>query len=526
MVFAISAMPVLGLVGLAIDFGIWNQVNAGLSLAANMAALTAVKVAVNAQTAGDPNAVTEGQAAARQWFLAEVGSSTQTVVGTTLVTLPSSGLTIQVNGGTTVTATVAYSATVKSIFGALFGRATYPVSGAAAAQITSSPYVDVEILLDNSGSMEIGATNADIIRLQEISPCNLVRSGEISPGAVYSGATLYQNAGGQPYNAYQTAGYDGSIATPAVAPDPPLSYSTFVPTSAVSQSGPNCKGILPVQSDGSYPAAGPPCAFACHFDGTAGPGQGNDLYALARTTIGTSAPITLRYDLVKTATNQVIAAMQADNVAALNNLQVGIFTFDTALSAIYPAPGCTVGTLACAAGDNWTAAENAVGSPPTVANAAETGYKPYLGNNGGSTDFHDSMATLLTYMTASGSGVSSTAPRKVLFVVTDGLVDVGADGSSTRYYGGISPADCNNFKSLGFTIYVLYIPYYPVMSGFYVSTIKQYAEPTSTSVIAEDLQDCASSPSDYISASDATGIDAALQAFLKSAVEAPARFTG
>jgi Flp pilus assembly protein TadG len=524
-VFAISAMPIIGLVGLAIDFGIWNQVNAGLSLAANMAAMTAVKVAVNAQTAADPNAVTEGQNAGRNWFFAEIGSTTQTVVGTTPVTLPSSGLSVQVTGGATVTATVTYNGSVKSIFGALFGKTSYPISGTASAQITSDPYVDVEILLDNSGSMEIGATNADIVHLQEITPCNIAKAGYNSPGAVYAGAYLYQNAGGQPYNAYQTSGYDGGIATPAIAPDPPLSYSTFIPTSAISQSGPNCKGILPEQSNGTYPAAGPPCAFACHFDSTFPAGEGNDSYAVARSTIGTSNPITLRFDLVKAATNQVIAAMQADNISSLNNLRVGIFTFDTALTQIYPAPGCTVGLLSCAAGNNWSTAESLVGGPPTVANGPDTGYQPYVGGNGGSTDFHDSMATLLTYMSAAGSGINAAAPRKVLFIVSDGLVDVGADGSSNRTYGGVSESDCTNFKNLGFTIYVLYVPYYPVMSGFYVSTIKPLAEPTSTSTIAEALQACATSPSDYISASAGADIDSALQAFLKSAVEAPARFT-
>jgi Flp pilus assembly protein TadG len=518
--FGISSVPIIGLLGLAVDVGIWNQSNATLSVAANVAAMTAAKVAVNAQLAGDPNAVAEGEIAGKQWFLTQIGSASN--VGVLGVTLPQGGASVTVTGAATMTATVQYTASVRSIFGNYVAHiGSYPVDGQATAQIASSPYLNVEILLDDSGSMEIGASNSDIIHLQEITPCYTAESGQAAPDAFYNGST--SNLAGQSYNAYSTSGYDGGIPVPAQAPDPPLSYASY--PSNGNATGPSCQGVLPVQTNGQYPLAGPPCAFACHFDTSKPAGSGNDFYALARATIGTANPITLRFDLVKAATNQIISTMQADNIAALNNLNVGIFTFANSLLRVYPVPACGT-TTACESGNDWATAIGLVGAPPTAAKGADTGIQPYGGANGGNSDFHDTMVSLSgTYLTASGDGTTASKPRKVLFIVTDGLVDY-TDASGNRTEGGVSAADCALFKSKGYTVYVVYTPYYPVMNGYYYSNIKSLAEPTATGTLASDLEACASDPvNDYVSATDQTGLNNALQKFLKSALTQPARFT-
>ena len=193
--FAAAAIPMIGLVGLAIDFGVWNQSNAMLSVAANVAAMTAVKVTANAQLAGDGNAVNEGIVAGQQWFQAEVGVTRKIGTdGVTLVGTNNSPVIVAVTGDATVTATVQYVGTMPSIFGGiLFGIATYPISGQAAAQVTSAPYLDVEMLLDNSSSMDIGATPADMIHLQQISACD-------TSNAVYSGST---GDSADPYSSYE-----------------------------------------------------------------------------------------------------------------------------------------------------------------------------------------------------------------------------------------------------------------------------------------------------------------------------------
>ena len=307
--------------------------------------------------------------------------------------------------------------------------------------------------------------------------------------------------------------------------------------------GPSCQGATvsyttpnyppKYPSYTAYPMAGPPCAFACHWDTSVAAGTGNDFFALARSTIGTARPIALRFDLVKHATNLVISNMQTDNIPTINNLRVGLWTFDYSLHRVYPdsntCPGTTYDGLPCEANNDFATAIADVGAPPTTANQPDTGIQPSIDPNGGDTDITDSMATLAGELTASGDGTTQATPRKVLFLVTDGLVDYpqpNANGSgTTRVYKPISSADCTTFKNLGYTVYVVFTPYYAVMNGFYISNIKTYAEPYATGSLATALQACASSPSDYISAADSTDLDAALTKFLKSALTQPARFT-
>jgi hypothetical protein len=514
--FAAAAIPFIGLIGLAVDFGIWNQTNAQLSVAANVAAMTAVKIAANAQLAGDPNATAEGQTAGASWFQAEVGNA---VTGDRIGTKGVTGLQtlVTVTPGATVTALVNYSGNVPSVFGAIFGRAQYGISGEAAAAVTSAPYLNVEMLIDISSSMDIGATVHDMQLLNNISACD-------PSNAVYA-------TGQQSYDAYNSyaysAGsqvYDGTLTTPAVATNGTTTI-TLNQASGTVQVGPPCTGILaPVNN--VEPTAGPPCAFACHWDSSHNNGLANDLYGMARRTLATANPIQLRMDIVKNATNQVLQAMQTDDLS-INNLNVGIFTFATNVTRVYPASG--------EAGDNWATAMADVGTPPTTPLQSETGILPTIGvrqgfysNNNNDTDFPEAMATLTsTYLTtSSGDGTTALKPRKVLFIITDGFLDDHVTGARSA----INPANCNTFKNMGYTIYVIYTPYYPVQHISYLTeNWKELVETNNSDSITYNLNACSSSPngttSDFIAATDGPSLAAALQSFLKAALNQPARFT-
>ncbi len=557
--FAAVAVPMVGMIGLAVDYGIWNETNSELSVAANVAALTAVKIAANAQLAGDPNYLTEGIQAGQQWFQAEAGVNSK--IGTTdvklnpagsaLVGLSAAGVTVGNCSATapagTVMACVSYTGSVPSVFGGMFySILAYPIYGQAVSEITSAPFLNVEIMLDNSGSMDIGATNADITALQEITPCQVAEAGKNAPGAFYiTGGTpaspSYSQGAGQSYAAFTTSGYDGGATVPQPAPVPPLLLANFpggvFPSNGAAQ-GASCQGTGSLATPSyqtpwgttAYPNAGPPCAFACHWDTGSGrlAGTGNDYFALARSTIGSANQITLRFDLVKNATHDVVSTMQADNISALNNLQVGLFTFDNSLHRVYPTSSCGTGPN-CEAGDDWATALSLIGAPPTGPNQADTGIQASNDGNGpGDTDFHDTMVSLSNLMTASGDGTNSNTPRKVLFIVSDGMSDytsTAGAGAGVRGYAPVSIADCNLFKNLGFTIYVVFTPYYPVMNPFYNSNIKSYAEPLVGSKLYNAMQSCASSPSDFISASSQQQLTDALNGFLKAALSTPARFT-
>ncbi|HTZ70791.1 MAG TPA: vWA domain-containing protein [Acetobacteraceae bacterium] len=509
---AIMAVPVVGCAGLAIDYAVWNQTYGMLSVAANAAALNAVKIAATSELAGNANYAADGEKAGTQWFEANVS------VWANAAHLSNIVPTVTLNPGTTVVAKVTYSGQISSIFGRLFQTARYQIAVEADATIITAPYLNVEILLDNSPSMEIGATASDIATMQQLTACSSV-------GALYNasanGTGWTTPPSGQNYAAYQcTAGgvsYDGTLACPIPATSP-YTFTSFQPTSNSALGGPSCQGYLAKQaSTGRYPLAGAPCAFACHFDTSKPAGTGSDYFAIARSTIGKSNQITLRFDQVKAATNLVISDMQTDDLP-IRNLAVGIFTFDSNLNRVYPASG--------EAGDDWATASAAVGAPPMLPNEPDSGIQPYGGANSANTDFPDTMTTLATQMlTKSGDGTTPSSPIKVLFLVTDGVQDYYQAGGS-RNLQALDPSFCTTFKQMGYTVYVVYTPYYPLMNAYYLQNIKGFVEGTGTGTTTANLQACASDPSnDYIAASDQQSLNAALASFLKRALNVPARYT-
>jgi Flp pilus assembly protein TadG len=548
--FAVMALPITGLVGLAIDYTIWNQVYASMSLAASGAALNAVKVAANGELlANDPNYATEATQAATEWFEAQVGSANA-------ARLPAISPTVTVTPGADVTVTVSYSGTVAPVFGGLFGITGYPLNVSATSTISTKPYLEVVMMLDNSSSMDIAATPAAMTTLTSATPCDPSNAFTQDPAT-----GQFTNLSMDAYDNYQCSAagnfYNGSFAPglptcPAAAPTALAS----IPNSVYGQTNPptfpvtnftdikdvpppatyTCRGILPQQNPGTanayYPLAGPPCAFACHWTTTlSADGQTtDDLFGLAR-----RQGIQLRFDLVKNATNAVLRQMQSDNLSALDNLSVGIYAFNTSVQQVYPDPAScgAPGSPTCEAGTNFAQAQNLVGSAPTLPNVTDTGLLPALAQRAGDNDdtaFPEAMNALFnTYVTAAGTGASAASPRKVLFLVTDGF----EDDPNTK-----APADrkafessyCNQFKTAGYDVYVVYTPYYPVEhQAYFANDWAQFVEQTGPQSISYQLQACSSQGSDnntyYISAADGPTLTAALQKFLKQALNAPARFT-
>jgi hypothetical protein len=63
------------------------------------------------------------------------------------------------------------------------------------------------------------------------------------------------------------------------------------------------------------------------------------------------------------------------------------------------------------------------------------------------------------------------------------------------------------------------------MNYFYLQSLVDIAEGTDSASSSYNLQSCASSTDDYIQATDAAGIKAALLTFLSNALATPARLT-
>jgi Flp pilus assembly protein TadG len=528
LLFATAIIPILGLVGLAVDYGIWNEAYSSLSLAASAAALNAAKVAASAKAQSDTNYNSEGVTAGKQWFLAELGQGSYAATAGT--TPPVVAISINAN---IITATVSFTSSVNAVFGRLFRKATYPIAVTATATMSAGSYLEVVMMLDNSSSMDIGASPADMTTQMQQAPCD--PSNEFTRT---SSSSTYSQLSNQNYSLYQTTWqggtYDGSIAYPITSGS--LSFKVSTPSSSTTNiaycnstapAGGTCAQVeqCPTAVNG-YPAyAGPPCAFACHWDNSKAAGLGTDLWATAR-----HNGITLRLDTVKNATNLVLKSMQSNNISSINNLSVGIYTFNTTVNPIYPGTSCTPKAFGCEAGSNWSTAISAVGLPPqSPSTYTDTGIQPVVAATGGvndNTEIEEAMSTLAnTYVTAAGNGATATTPLKVLFLITDGFED---DPTGPGYNGlrqAMPSSACTPFKTMGYTVYVIYTPYYPLMDQWYLQNGIPIAEGTGSDSISANLQACASNPNDYIAAPDQSALNNALLNFLTDALDGPATFT-
>ncbi len=156
---ALLILPMIGVVGLAVDFGRLSWIKGKMDVAADSAALLTASAAANAWQANDQNAIAEGIAAGQKRFSAQ--SSDQPV------TEAAANVGLTRNGGL-FTSTVTYTAEVPMTFMRAFGFDTMPISSSSSASLSLNSLVDIQILMDVSGSMTIGATQADIDSLDQL----------------------------------------------------------------------------------------------------------------------------------------------------------------------------------------------------------------------------------------------------------------------------------------------------------------------------------------------------------------------
>ncbi len=450
MMFGLAAIPLFGLVALAVNFGFATQAKSQVTLAADTASMQATVTAANAYRGGATlaNAILAGQNAGQAWFSVQAG----TVLDSTVSSLPTVAVTY--NSGT-FTATVTYNVVMKTFFAPMFGTGGVAESGMSQAVITLATFVDITFLLDNSSSMTIASTAAGITALEGATP-------------VYKGQY-----------------------PPALVGTPP---------------GPPSGAFPPLQ----------PCAFACHWTskpGTAADGLAqftDDFYGVAR-----QANIQLRSDVLQSATATAIGTMQSlELIANQNQFGIGIYTFGSALSQIYPPAGSGL-TSSLDLADALPAVQAM--TTPVTNDAANTNF----GGPGGA------MAQLTALLPAGGDGSTAAASKQALIIVTDGMEDWN-DRSVPGNKGPFNNADCAAAKAKGITVYVLYTTYSDDPSVLLYDNIalKPYLDSTSlaTDGMVPQLTACASAPTDFIQATDANGIASAFNILLQTALSAPGRY--
>ncbi|MGO4352288.1 pilus assembly protein TadG-related protein [Rhizobium sp. RAF36] len=162
---AILMVPLLGAAGLAVDYSDQSELRTELMEAADAAALGAISPqssgykAIQSMTGDGEVSIAEQDA--QQMFMAQRSSGLSQTAGSLPINV---SIKVAKQSGV-VTSTVNFGTQAPTTFMKILGINSMPVSGTATASsggMSSASYTDFYLLLDNTPSMGIGATQADI----------------------------------------------------------------------------------------------------------------------------------------------------------------------------------------------------------------------------------------------------------------------------------------------------------------------------------------------------------------------------
>jgi Flp pilus assembly protein TadG len=165
-IFALSLMPMLSAVGCAIDYSRATQIRSKLQSAIDAASVGSVSrtspafIAAGAMTAD--GSIAAGVTDAKKIFKGNVS-------GFGGYTLNSMTAAVTKTGGT-ITSTTAFSAQVPTLFLGVMGKSAMTVTGTSSSTSNMPLYIDFYLLLDNTPSMGVGATPADVTTMVNNTP--------------------------------------------------------------------------------------------------------------------------------------------------------------------------------------------------------------------------------------------------------------------------------------------------------------------------------------------------------------------
>jgi Flp pilus assembly protein TadG len=494
------AMPVLMFgVGVAVDFTHAAQVRTELNAAADAAVLAALTPGMMQQ----PNLT--AQTAAQNMFNGQIATITSLAPGDTTVAIT---ITNPNNNPLVRNVTVAYTAQNENIFASILGVPTLALAGSSTGSASMAANINFYLLLDNSPSMALPATQAGITQMQ-----NLTTDQGSCAFACHQAATNNGDSNGNSCNSGSTlTNLSGYSANGSTLPSP-----TYYCTTTSSA---KC-------SDGSSPTkateSGKTTYYYCAL------GQQIDNYQLAR-----NNSITLRLDALSTGISDLMAdAYQTQqNTASIPPVyQFAAYSMDSAWqigmwSSTTPAYNNLMAMTANYV-SGWKAAALNFGVMEYYANNEECGNSACTSNGGGgdiATSFSNALGAMNTIMPNPGLGtnVAGDTPQEVLFLVTDGVEDDNNSSCSelltgTRCQAPINPALCTTIKNRGIRIAILYTDYYAVTSNSWYNDYVGLFQPSG--IIATNLQACASPGLFYDAGLDSSNLGGALQALFNTVVQ-------
>jgi Flp pilus assembly protein TadG len=474
MMYALVAPVLVFAGGAAIDYGRTAQIHTKLNAAADaaaLAALTPTMLQQSNQTAQD---------ASKAMFQGLTEGIPGLTVGATQVTVSVTNVANTLIRDVSVT----YSTSVNTIFAQVLGKSALPVSGSSQASAQASPNIDFYVLLDNSPSMALPATDAGITLMQSL--------------------TQNQTTGGCAFACHQAN----------------TSYNTTTPTSSETDTvyNPCADGTSPTLPLASSPITINSVKYTKAWCDVSKGHVQLDNYALAR-----KNNITLRLDELNSGVSTLLqtasTASQSSTFATPPKYRFSIYSLDS----LWQISLTKLMALTSNYTSGWTTAAANFGvmemysNNSNCANAACSSST----NAGGdvATNYDTTLGTLSQASSipnpGDGTNEPGDTPQEILFIVTDGVEDeqsgsrrleqtindLGGDPSASPY-GNVKGTNwCTAIKNRNIKIAILYTDYLKVpANNWYVTHIDPFQ-----SQISADLAACAT-PGLFIDEANDTNI--------------------
>jgi Flp pilus assembly protein TadG len=439
MMYALMLPVLMFGAGFAIDYTHAMQVQTKLDAAADAAVLAALTPSMMQQSN------TAAQTAATNLFNAQANGQGSLVIGDTNVTVT---VTNPNNNALVRTVTVAYTAANQNIFSGVLGYSALGIAGTSTANASLAANIDFYLLLDNSPSMALPATQAGINSMVA-----LTSQQDSGNGCAFACHQASTGNGDTTGNAYWNPNNTSQTCTGA-------------------PSGNNNVGCVQM-----------------------------DDYQVAR-----ANSIPLRIDELNSAVTTLMATAQSTETSS-TQIPPPVYRFAAfSIDSTYSIALTRLMSLTTNFVSGWSTASPNFQLMEMYSNnnvCSTSGSNP-CGASGGVGDVETNFDTALNSSNMNstntmpnpggGTNTPGDTPQEVLFIVTDGVVDEVNSSTCTQSLTGsrcqepITPSLCTAIKNRGVRIAVLYTTYLPVpTNSWYASWIAPFQ-----STIPTQLQSCAS----------------------------------
>jgi Flp pilus assembly protein TadG len=481
---AVSALPLITAIGCVVDYTTAAMIRTKLQAAADAATLAAVSA--NSPLIATAKAMT-GNGTVSGGSTTAINFYNSDLTGTTGYTTSSPTATVT-KTGTTISATLSFTAQVPTFFMGVIGYNNIAISGTSTSSYTLPTYIDFYLMLDVSGSMSFPSTTAEQTRLQSVNPDNYT----LYPGGC-TFACHFTAQGACPQSEQQTV---NGAYVPAVG-------ATTNPSP-----GGYCQGFI-VSRLGTTPASGSLTPKNVNWTNT---------QVSTCATAGTTSCIQLRADAVGYAVNALLSTANSSELVT-NQFRVGLYPFIVNLYSYFPLTTSLNGSPTSSGTINYAAAQ--------LATLLDTGTNASLGSGG--THFENALTSMNNLITSVGTGTSSSNTLPYVFLITDGSQDCqtqwngswsGTASGCSPYYNSattINTSYCTTLKNRGITVAVLYIPYETIQNPTNFANSEDVYANNNIPNIPGALQTCAS-PNFFYTANTPTDITNALITMFEQAV--------